>query len=93
MTIRKKIVTDEDMQPVAVQIDYADWLEIERRLGLEPVTAASPTKKNEPSLLELAEAAAPHWQGGDGLEYQRRIRAEWTRPWDSEAQDQAAEDA
>ena len=26
---------------------------------------------------ELAEAAAPYWQGGDGLEYQLRIRAEW----------------
>ena len=26
---------------------------------------------------ELAEAAAPHWRGGDGLEYQLRIRAEW----------------
>ncbi len=28
--IRKKIVTDEDARPVAVQIDYEDWLEIER---------------------------------------------------------------
>ncbi|MDT0633201.1 hypothetical protein RQM47_16730 [Rubrivirga sp. S365] len=26
---------------------------------------------------ELAEAAAPYWAGGDGLEYQVRIRTEW----------------
>ena len=25
----------------------------------------------------LAEAARPCWTGGDGLDYQRRIRAEW----------------
>lgn len=25
----------------------------------------------------LAEAARPHWAGGDGLDFQRRIRAEW----------------
>lgn len=34
LSIHKKIVTDEAMRPVAVQIDYADWLEIERQLGL-----------------------------------------------------------
>ncbi len=32
-SIRKKIVTDEDLRPVAAQIDYEDWLEIERLLG------------------------------------------------------------
>ncbi len=32
--IRKKIVTDEAQQPVAVQIDYNDWLKIERSLNL-----------------------------------------------------------
>ena len=26
--IRKRIVTDEAQQPIAVQIDYADWLKI-----------------------------------------------------------------
>ena len=25
----------------------------------------------------LADAASEHWTGGDGLEYQRRIRSEW----------------
>jgi len=23
-----------------------------------------------------------HWDGGDGLEYQRRIRAEWDQRWE-----------
>jgi hypothetical protein len=32
LTIHKKILTDEAMRPLAVQIDYQDWLEIERRL-------------------------------------------------------------
>ena len=33
--ISKKIVTDEAKRPIAVQIDYADWLEIARELRLE----------------------------------------------------------
>ena len=35
MNIKKKIVTDEDNQPVAVQIDYKDWLEFEKILGIK----------------------------------------------------------
>lgn len=31
--IAKKIVTNEAMQPIAVQINYADWLEIESLLA------------------------------------------------------------
>jgi hypothetical protein len=31
--IRKEVVTDEASRPVAVQIDYSDWLGIERSLG------------------------------------------------------------
>ncbi|EDN66212.1 hypothetical protein BGP_4154 [Beggiatoa sp. PS] len=27
--IAKKLVTNEAMQPIAIQIDYADWLKIE----------------------------------------------------------------
>ena len=30
--INKKIVTDEDMRPVAVLIDYQDWQKIEKIL-------------------------------------------------------------
>ena len=32
LAIQKKILTDENMQPLAVQIDYADWLKIEQLL-------------------------------------------------------------
>ena len=31
-SIRKKIVTDERLHPIAVQIDYEDWLEIEKMI-------------------------------------------------------------
>ena len=66
--IAKRIVTDEDNRPIAVQIDYVDWLEIERRLDLE----SPPRKVTDLSawqgLLKLSE---------DPLEYQRRIREEW----------------
>ena len=33
--IRKKIITDEAQRRVAVQIDYNDWLKIERSLNLQ----------------------------------------------------------
>lgn len=81
--IRKKLVMDEDHRPVAVQIDYEDWLEIEQRLGLKAPEAAT---QDQPTLEEMAAAVRPHWTGGDGLDYQRRIREEWTRPWDPDAQ-------
>jgi hypothetical protein len=32
--IRKTIITDEAQRRVAVQIDYNDWLQIERSLNL-----------------------------------------------------------
>ncbi len=67
-TIRKKIVTDEDSRPVAVQIDYEDWLEIEQTLD---------ARKSEDDFEELLEKTSGSWKGGDGLEYQIRIREEW----------------
>lgn len=36
MHVRKRIVTDEEHNPVAIQLDYEDWLESERHLGTEP---------------------------------------------------------
>jgi len=38
--IRKKIVTDEAQRPIAVQIDYTDWLKIERALNLSQAGGA-----------------------------------------------------
>jgi hypothetical protein len=68
--ISKKIVTDEKMQPVAVQIDYADWLEIERMIGV-----ARPAKP----ATDLSRFAGTLDWGEDGVAYQRRVREEWER--------------
>jgi hypothetical protein len=69
-TIRKKIVTDEAMNPVAVQIDYKDWLEIERLLTCVQAHG---------NLEELLSKTKGIWQKGDGLSYQENIRKEWDR--------------
>jgi hypothetical protein len=66
--IRKKIVTDEAQQPIAVQIDYADWLKIERSLNLpqeDEVTDLSPYN----GVISLTE---------EPLAYQARVRNEWS---------------
>ena len=66
--IRKKIVTDEAQQPIAVQIDYADWLKIERSLNLpqeEEVTDLSCYN----GVISLTE---------EPLAYQARVRNEWS---------------
>jgi hypothetical protein len=73
-TIRKKIVTDEEMRPVAVQIDYEDWLEIERLLeGRREET----TEEQQDDFEVLADRVGEKWQGGEGLSYQMRMREEW----------------
>ena len=59
-----------------MQVDYADWLEIERQLEDSPSDPPSEPEERL-SLKELSEKIRPHWKGGDGLDYQRRIRAEW----------------
>jgi len=81
LDVKKRIVTNEDGQPIAVQVDYTDWLEIERQLADSPSDDTSEPKER-PSLRELSVKIRPYWRGGDGLEYQRRIRAEWDRSWD-----------
>jgi hypothetical protein len=68
--IRKKIVTDEAHRPVAVQIDYNDWLIIERSLGLPDDDVARVTDLSRyHGLISLTE---------DPLVYQARIRNEWS---------------
>jgi len=67
-TIRKNIVTDEDMRPIAVQIQYADWLEIERSLNLESTSATAVDLARFVGVIPLTE---------EPLEYQHRIRGEW----------------
>ena len=45
--IAKKLVTNEAMQPITIQIDYADWLKIEPLLyqHRESTTTVPPNKK------------------------------------------------
>lgn len=74
--IRKKIVTDEHGKPLAVQIDYADWLEIERQLEASQEREVSP---EEDAFERGLEETRGLWKEGDGLEFQRRLRAEWDR--------------
>ena len=63
-TIHHKIVTDEKMHPIAVQIDYADWIEIQKIL------------QNSKSSLEknLSKYAGSIRLSEDPLEYQKKIR-------------------
>lgn len=72
--IRKKIVTDEDSRPIAVQIDYEDLFEIECLLETSRVEKP---EAGSSRYQELLEKTSRSWTGGDGLEYQLRIRKEW----------------
>ena len=66
--IRKKIVTDEAQQPVAVQIDYADWLKIERSLNLP----------QEDKVTDLSRYSGVISLTEEPLAYQARVRNEWS---------------
>jgi len=66
--IRKNIVTDEAMRPIAVQIDYADWIEIEQSLGLTDEAPRTIDPSQFAGVISLTE---------DPLAFQTRIRGEW----------------
>lgn len=67
-TIRKKIVTDEANRPVAVQIPYDTWIEIERRLGLN---------ESSDETSDLRRFAGVLGRRLDPMDYQRLVRSEW----------------
>jgi hypothetical protein len=67
--IRKKIVTDEAQRPVAVQIDYTDWLRIARSLDLQDEDAKVTDLSRYHALISLTE---------EPLVYQARLRNEWS---------------
>jgi hypothetical protein len=69
LTLKKKIVTDEAMRPVAVLIDYQDWQQIEKILE-----AYQLQQKEE---LNLNKYAGVIKLNQDPLEYQQQIRDEW----------------
>ncbi len=66
--IKRQIVTDESMQPVAVLIDYADWEKIERLLENNTAEISNGSLEKYGGMLDLTE---------DPLEYQQRVRREW----------------
>ena len=67
--IRKKILRDADQRPVAVQIDYADWLKIEMSLDMEPEEIKMTDLTRYEGVLPLTE---------EPLAYQARVRNEWS---------------
>jgi hypothetical protein len=67
--IKKKILTDNAERPIAVQIDYTDWLEIERSLNLQGDDTRDTDLSSYEGIITLSE---------EPLEYQSRIRQEWS---------------
>jgi hypothetical protein len=67
-TIHKKVLLDEAMNTVAVQIDYADWVEIAQRLGIEQKIVESTTLRQYEGAISLTE---------DPMAFQTRMREEW----------------
>ena len=67
--VHKRLVTDEHDRPVAVQIDYSDWLAIEGCLpDIEKPSAKVTDLSRHAGGLSLAE---------EPVEYQARVRQEW----------------
>jgi len=67
--IRKRIITDETQRRVAVQIEYTDWLRIERSLHLQD---------EETKITDLARYNGVISLTEEPLAYQARMRNEWS---------------
>jgi hypothetical protein len=67
--IKKKILMDNAERPIAVQIEYADWLEIERSLNLQDEDPRNTDLSSYEGVITLSE---------EPLGYQSRIRQEWS---------------
>jgi hypothetical protein len=67
-SIHKSIITDEGMRPIAVQIPYSDWMEIERSLNLNVQDEKLLDPSRFAGVLSLTE---------DPLAFQSHIRGEW----------------
>ena len=68
LKIKRKIVTDESMRPVAVIIDYEDWEKIEQLILKQENQSQSSSLKRYAGVLKLTE---------DPVAYQHRVRDEW----------------
>ncbi|MBW4521652.1 MAG: hypothetical protein KME16_18385 [Scytolyngbya sp. HA4215-MV1] len=67
--IKKQIVTDESMHPVAVLIDYQDWQAIEKILETHQQQDIAPALAEYAGVIQLT---------GDPLDFQQQMRDEWT---------------
>jgi len=67
--IKKQIVTDESMRPIAVLIDYEDWQTIEKILA---------THQPQDTTSALAAYAGMIQLTVDPLDYQQQSRDEWS---------------
>jgi hypothetical protein len=67
--IRKRIITDETQRRVAVQIEYTDWLRIERSLHLQDEETKITDLARYDGVISLTE---------EPLAYQARMRNEWS---------------
>ncbi len=67
---------DEAHRPIAVQIDYADWLELEKLLDAppEPGTDVSPVPRPAQDLNRFSGTMK---LDEDPLRLQERLRDEW----------------
>ncbi|NJN60016.1 MAG: hypothetical protein HC879_22310 [Leptolyngbyaceae cyanobacterium SL_5_9] len=67
--IKKQIVTDEAMRPVAVLINYEDWQAIEEILKAYQGQDTTPNLADYAGAIQLTV---------DPLDYQQQIREEWS---------------
>lgn len=67
--IRKKIIKDQDDRPIAVQIDYEDWVRLEIALSSMPLAHGETDLARHIGRL--------NWPV-DGVEYQKSVRGEWS---------------
>lgn len=65
--IEPLILSDASGKPVAVQLKYADWLEIQRTMAQQPSASGKHPNEFAGKLRKL----------GDGIEFQRKARDEW----------------
>lgn len=73
--IKKQFVTDENLKPVAVIIDYQDWQKIE--VLLQQYEQKLMLKESVDASEALAAYAGSIQLTIDPLEYQREIRNAW----------------
>jgi glucokinase len=75
LTLKKQIVTDEAMKPVAVIIDYQDWQQIET--VLQKYWQEQNAANNSDVSAALASYAGSITLTLDPLEYQQQERNAW----------------